>query len=146
MLKKFEKNVYNWSNRTVQEFAEAIARSQVCETKAIVNVTPALNVNLTTTANKTIFNLGVFTGSSYPNININLSNPGEQSVGDELILIANPNSTSGNINICFNAADFYLTKGSNTSTCLSFDDNKQERLACTFIYDGQKFVNSADNY
>ena len=42
----------------MQEFAEAIALSQVCETKAIVNVTPALNVNLITAANKTIFNLG----------------------------------------------------------------------------------------
>lgn len=150
-LKQTEKFMYNWTNRTVQEFVKAILPESTvpttqAETKAVVAVTPSANVVLTTTANKTIFNLGAFTYNNLPNVNITLGNPGQQQVGDLLILIANPDTTNGSITMNF-SNDFYITKGSSSvATSLSFSSSRLQRLASIFVYDGQKFVNSADNY
>ena len=118
------------------------------ETKAVVNVTPAANVSLTTTANKTIFDLGVIIGSAFPSITVTVSNLSSRSVGDELMLIARPLPSAGNdITIYFDSNSFYITSGStNTLSSLNFSGTTQKRLAGVYIFDGQKFVNSAENY
>lgn len=118
------------------------------ETKAVVAVTPAANVSLTTTANKNIFDLGVIIGSAFPSITVTVSNLSSRSVGDELILIARPLPSSGNnITIYFDSNSFYITAGSSsTISSLFFNGTTQKRFAGSYIFDGQKFVNSADNY
>jgi hypothetical protein len=142
MLKKFEKNVYNWSNRTVQEFAEAIELGQISETKAVVNVTPAASVNLTTTANKTIFNLGAINGNVLPSVNITLGNPGKQAIGDTLIVMLN--ATGNSVTVCFNATYFYNQSLGSPNTCLP-TLNVGERSVTIFTFDGAKFTCTFDN-
>ena len=147
-LKKSEKIVYNWLNKTVKEFSEAILPAG-SETKAVVNVTPpaadAFGVSyivLTTTANKTIFNLGAVNGNSIPAMNIALGNPGQQAVGDTLIVMFNAINSS--VTATFNTTSFYhQTTGGpqpDLPTLLA-----GERSVTIFTFDGAKFTCTADN-
>jgi hypothetical protein len=140
-LKPSEEYMYNWTNRSVLDFAKAIA-PEPSETKALVNVTTAVNMPLTTVANKTIFKLVTPLGD--PNVaNISLTNLGAQQIGDQLILIATINSGPNGTLLNFDNS-FYLTRAGSIVTYLNFYSNETYRLVITFTYDGTKFVATTD--
>ena len=148
ILKPSEKNVYNWLNRKVVDFAKAIA-PEPSETKAVVNVTPPAvdsfgvsNVVLTTTANKTIFNLGAVNGNNISYMEITLGNPGQQAVGDTLILMFNAINSS--VTATFNTTYFYhQTTGGPNPALPSL--SATERSVTILTFDGEKFTCTADN-
>ena len=142
-LKQSEKFMYNWTNRTVQDFAKAIA-PEPSETKAVVDVTPSANIALNTVANKTIFNLGTVDGNLVNTINVTLGNPGEQEIGDTLILLLNAKVGSSSINVNFiNTYLHHQTVGGQRDYLPTIFGG--ERSATIFTFDGQKFVCTYDN-
>jgi hypothetical protein len=142
-LKQSEKFMYNWTNRTVQDFAKAIA-PEPAETKAVVDVTPSTNVTLNTVANKTIFNLGTVDGNLVNNITVTLGNPGEQEIGDTLILMLTGKAGSTNINVTFDNIFFHhQTTGSQRDYLPTISGG--EKSVTIFTFDGEKFVCTNDN-
>ena len=119
------------------------------ETKAVVNVTPPAadqfgvsNVVLTTTANKTIFNLGTVNGINIQAISITLGNPGQQAVGDTLIVMLN--ATSNGVTVNFSSNNFYNQQvGYPNNTLPTLFSG--ERVVTIFTFDGAKFTCTFDN-
>ena len=140
-LKPSEEYMYNWTNRTVLDFAKAIAPEPV-ETRAVVNVTPAATVVLNTTANKTIFNLGAVNGNTFYNILITLGNPGQQVIGDTLILMLN--AIGNDVEVEFSTTHFYNQITGNQNSALPLL-NAGERSVTIFTFDGLKFTCTNDN-
>jgi len=105
------------------------------------------DVYITTGARKTIVQLGYINSSVYTYIQFHLANPNKQLIGDQIILISQPNTTVGDIDYCFPNEYFYITQcgGSDTPPCLYFSETTQERDVSIFTYDGEKFCNTADN-
>lgn len=117
------------------------------DTKSVTNVNIGDNINITTTANRNYFVLGYIDGAVQPSINISLTNPGTQSIGDQIIIISQPDTTGGNIDICYNPTQFYLARcGSPDSPpCSNFNDGSPERDVTIFTYDGSMFCATYDN-
>ena len=117
------------------------------ETKSVTNITPTANITITTTANKNYFVLGYIDGDILSSIQITLGNPGEQVIGDQIIIISQPDTTNTNIDICYDPSNFYLAHcGSPDSPpCSNFGDGSPERDVTVFIYDGAVFCATWDN-
>jgi hypothetical protein len=143
LLKQTERFMYNWTNRTVEDFVKAVVPTTTpTETKAVVDVTPSSDVILNTTATKTIFNLGVINGNNVNNITIALGNPGQQQIGDTLVLMLSVINSS--VSVFFNSTYFYHQTTGNQNNFLPFL-NAGERSVTIFTFDGVKFVCTNDN-
>jgi hypothetical protein len=117
------------------------------ETKSVTNITPTANITITTTANKNYFILGYIDGAILPAITITLSNPGFQSIGDQIIIISQPDTTNADIDICYDPSNFYLTHCGDPDSppCSNFSDGSPERDVTIFTYDGAVFCATLDN-
>ena len=142
-LKQGEKFMYNWTNRTVQDFAKAIL-PEPSETKAVVDVTPSTNIGLNTIANKTIFNLGTVDGNLVNNITFSLDNLGEQEIGDTLIIMLTAKAGSSSITVNFNNTYFHHQTTGNQRDYLPTIVGG-EKSVTIFTFDGEKFVCTNDN-
>ncbi len=80
-------------------------------------------------------------------INFTLDNPGDQNIGDYLMIMSKPDSTGGDITYTYDSAYFYITScGSPLSpTTSEFNEGAPERDVTMFIYDGEKFCATLDN-
>lgn len=112
--------------------------------KTIQYVTPAPVINITAQPGEHYIMLGKVDGAIYPNIQFNLANPGAQSIGDKLYIVSEPDTTSANIQYCYNLNRFYVTECGGSS-CVAYDAGDEERDITVFIYDGQKYCSTFDN-
>lgn len=120
---------------------------KITDSKSVTNITPAANITITTTANKNYFVLGYIDGNLLPSINITLGNPGSQVIGDQIIIISQPDTTNADIDICYDASQFYLTHcgGPTSPVCSAFNEGAPERDVTIFTYDGAVFCATYDN-
>lgn len=102
------------------------------------------SIDLVASENKTIY---VIDDVVTADINFTLANPGEQTIGDQLIIMSKPDSTGGNITFTYDPLYFYMTDCGDPSNPPEsiFDAGEPERDVTVFIYDGEMFVATWDN-
>lgn len=127
----------------------ALPVDTVVQNGIIVPSSAPLNgdVYIITGARKTIIQLDYIDSAVYTDIQFHLSNPNKQLIGDQIILISQPDSTTNDIDYCFDGSDFYITKCGDPELppCISFEGGVPERDVSIFTYDGKIFCNTADN-
>lgn len=132
---------FNWENLSKKI-------DTVVDNVAIVpNSTPNVgDVYISLSYRKTYVMLGKVDSAQYTTLNIHLVNPGKQLIGDQLILISQPDTTSDDITYSYDT-NFYLTRcaGPVTPPESIFDDGSQERDITIFTYDGSVFCATYDN-
>lgn len=116
-----------------------------------VAITPGITPNvgevyIPLSYRKTYVMLGKVDGNIYQTLNIHLANPGKQLIGDQIVLISQPDTTSNDITYNY-STDFYLSKcgGPATPTQSIFDSGTQERDITIFTFDGEVFCATYDN-
>lgn len=120
----------------------------VIENGVIVPSTPGNgDVYITTSARKTYYMMGKIDSAVYTNLQFHLANPGKQYIGDQLIIISQPDTTADDITYCYDDPYFYLTRcgGPANPPCSDFNDGSQERDVTIFTFDGEKFCATYDN-
>ena len=110
---------------------------------SITNITPSSIIDITTTKSINYIMIGNVDSSVINSITFNLYNPGNQSIGDQIIIISQPNTSSGFITYTFDS-NFYITSCGEPGT-VRFSQSRQERSVITFTYDGEIFCSTYDN-
>lgn len=103
------------------------------------------DVYITTGARKTIVQLGYINSTEYTNIQFHLANPNKQLIGDQIILISQPDTSADDIDYCFDTAYFYVSQCGGDDICINYGDGNPERDVSILTFDGVKFCNTADN-
>ena len=113
----------------------------------VYKMTPATDMYVRTIANTTIIDMGYVDSSVFTDIQFHLVNKGQQLIGDKLIIVSQPDTTSNNITYCFDDTDFYITQcgGPESPPCVAFTDGNPERDVTIFTFDGEKFCSTYDN-
>lgn len=127
--------IFNWQKAS-EKIAETVQR-----------IVPAANIYITTSKGENYIQLGKIDGSVLTNIQFHLANPGKQTLGDKLYIISQPDTTSNDIEYCYDDSYFYITRcgGKESPPCSTFDGGEQERDVTIFTYDGEKFCSTYDN-
>lgn len=107
------------------------------------------SINITTSATKNYIILGNVDSADVVEVDFYLLNPGEQSIGDQIIIISQPNSSDEDITYTYDkeGGNFYISGcGDKISPVQSiFNDGSQERDVTIFTYDGEVFCATYDN-
>lgn len=133
---------YKW-----QELAKPLDDATI-KVELVPSSTPGTaDVYIATVAKNNYVMMGAVDSSVYQYVNIHLTNPGKQNVGDKIYLISQPDTTSNDIEYDYDPLYFYLTKcgGPETPPVSNFDSGSPERDVSIFTYDGQVFCATYDN-
>ena len=113
---------------------------------SILPVSPGVGkVDLIITARKTLVDLGNVNSAVYNTVNFSVLNPGQQLMGDQIVVISQPNTTTTDITYDYNSTQFYLTRCGGPENTSRFDNGQQERDVTIFTYDGAVFCATYDN-
>ena len=67
-------------------------------------------VSIPLSARKTIVYLGYINSADVQTVNIRITNPGKQYLGDQIVLVSQPDTFSNDITYSYEPTQFYLTR------------------------------------